>query len=62
MGSEDFAFYAQKVPSSYFMVGAKQEETAISYAHHNPKVCFSDKALPIAASIYACAALNWQIE
>ena len=44
------------------MVGAKQEETAISYAHHNPKVCFSDKALPIAASIYACAALNWQIE
>lgn len=57
--SEDFALYAQEVPSSYFVVGAQAEGEKI-YAHHNPKVCFNEKALPIAAAAYAGVALEWE--
>ena len=58
-GSEDFALISQRVPSSFFMVGAKAESDTI-YEHHNPKVCFNEKALPVEAAVYACAALDWE--
>lgn len=58
-GSEDFAVYSEKVPSSYFMIGAKADSGTV-YPHHNPKVCFNEKALPIEAAVYACAALEWE--
>lgn len=57
-GSEDFAVYSEKVPSPYFMIGAKVDSETV-YPHHNPKVCFNEKALPIETAVYACAALNW---
>ena len=58
-GSDDFAVYANEVPASYFMIGAKENSNTI-YAHHNPKVCFNEQVLPIAAAVYACAALDWK--
>lgn len=59
MGSEDFAVFSGMVPSSYFVIGAEADSETI-YAHHNPKVCFNEKALPIEAAVYACAALDWE--
>ncbi len=58
-GSDDFAVYANEIPASYFMIGAKENSNTI-YAHHNPKVCFNEQVLPIAAAVYACAALVWK--
>lgn len=60
MASEDFAFVSERVPSSCFMIGAKPAEVQFPWAHHNPRVCFSEDAIPIAAAVYACAALSWQ--
>ncbi len=57
-GSDDFAVISDRVPSSYFMVGAKTDAGAV-YEHHNPRVCFHEGALPIEAAMYACAALDW---
>ena len=57
--SEDFAAISDQVPSSYFMIGAKDDSDTV-YAHHNPKVCFNEQALPVAAAAYACAALDWK--
>lgn len=57
--SDDFAVFSNEVPSSYFMIGARMDSGTI-YAHHNPKVCFNEQALPIETAVYACAALDWE--
>lgn len=60
MASEDFAFVSEQVPASCFMIGAKPAEVASPWAHHNPRVTFSEDAIPIGTAVYACAALDWQ--
>ena len=57
-GSDDFAVFANEIPSSYFMIGAKADSDKI-YAHHNPNVCFHEDVLPIETAVYACVAINW---
>ena len=59
MGSEDFAFISEKIPSVYLAVGAAVEEKESVFGQHNPKVRFNEKALPTAAAIYAYAAMEW---
>lgn len=58
-GSEDFAFFSEKVPTAAFMIGAKADDGTPIYNQHNPSVRFNDKALPIAAAVYAVSALSW---
>lgn len=55
--SDDFGFISEHVPSVYFMLCAKTEGN--SYPHHNPKVMFSEDALPFGAAIHAQCAFNW---
>ncbi len=57
--SDDFAIFAERVPSSFFMIGAKTEEEKV-YEHHNPKVCFNEQVLPIETAMYVCAAMDWE--
>ncbi len=59
MGSEDFAFIAEKVPASYFGLGAGIDDRSQWLGQHNPRVRFSDKCLPLGAAIYAKAAIDW---
>lgn len=59
MASEDFALVAERVPSAYFMVGAAVPDASVHYAQHNPKIRFSDEALPTEACAYAAVALGW---
>ena len=59
MGSEDFAFFTEKVPSSYFGMGAAVEDKTKWKSHHNPKVVFNEDCLATAAAIYAKAAMDW---
>lgn len=59
MGSEDFAYIAQKVPSSYFAIGAGVDDRSRWTAQHNPKIQFHEACLPAGAAIYAKAAMDW---
>lgn len=59
MGSEDFAEITQKVPSSYYMMGAGPAEESRRVGQHNPKVEFNEDVLGIGAAIYAQAAADW---
>lgn len=61
-GSEDFAFFAPHVPTAMFFIGAETDDGTPTYNQHNPSVRFNDKALPIAAAVYAISALSWQRE
>lgn len=59
MGSEDFAYVAESVPSTYFYLGAGTEKDGYIYGGHHPKVMFDEEALPIGAAVYANCAMRW---
>lgn len=58
MGSEDFAFIASEIPSSYFSLGAGVSDPEKWVGQHNPKVLFNESVLPIGAACYAQAAMT----
>jgi amidohydrolase len=60
MGGEDFAYYLQKVPGTFFFTGAKPEGVETAYPHHHPKFDINEKAMLIAAKTLGLAALNYQ--
>lgn len=45
MTAEDFSFYSQKVPSSFFRLGVRNEQQGIVYPVHHPKFNIDEKAL-----------------
>ena len=57
MGGEDFAYYLEKVPGTFFFTGARPAE---SFPHHHPKFDFDENAMLIAAKVLGAAALDSQ--
>lgn len=45
MGSEDFAQYAKRIPSSYFMFGIRNNAKNITYGGHHPKFDMDEDGL-----------------
>lgn len=52
MGSEDFAYYAQKIPSSYFMYGVRNDAKGIVYGGHHPKFDLDEDALLVSMDVF----------
>ncbi|MFT8319653.1 MAG: M20 family metallopeptidase [Bacillus sp. (in: firmicutes)] len=52
MGGEDFAYYLQHKPGSFFSVGARNEEIGAVYPHHHPKFTFDEKAMLYTAKVF----------
>lgn len=59
MGSEDFAEITDRVPGSYYMLGAAPEDPAKRFGQHNPKIEFNEDVLSIGAAIYARVAMDY---
>ncbi|MGG1664046.1 M20 family metallopeptidase [Brevibacillus sp. NRS-1366] len=59
MGSEDFAYYLQKVPGSYFFTGSANPELGEVYPYHHPKFDIDERALLIASKTLAAAILQF---
>ncbi|MBE5973057.1 MAG: amidohydrolase [Paenibacillaceae bacterium] len=59
MGSEDFAFVTQAVPSTSVFISADNSKEGNSYPMHHPKVMFSDDVLSKGAAVYAAFARDW---
>lgn len=59
MGGEDFAYYLQHVPGTFFFTGARNEEIGAKYPHHHPRFNIDERAMPIAAKTLAAAAFNY---
>ncbi|MEK5071519.1 amidohydrolase [Sporosarcina sp. FSL K6-1508] len=57
MGGEDFAYYLEKVPGTFFFTGAKPEHP---YPHHHPKFDFDESAMLLAAKTLGAAAIDYQ--
>lgn len=59
MGSEDFAFVSQAVPSTMVFLNAGHAEEGYAYPVHHPKTMFSDEVLHRGAAAYAAFARDW---
>ena len=59
IGSEDFAYISQKVPSVMLALAAGQPEKGYVYPQHHPMVKFDEDALVNGSAIYAYAAMRW---
>lgn len=57
-GSEDFAYYLQKVPGSFFYVGAMPSDGP-AYPHHHPKFTINEDSLIIAAKTMAAVVVEY---
>lgn len=45
MGAEDFAYFLNERPGTYFKVGSRNENETTHFPHHHPKFDFDERAL-----------------
>ena len=58
MVGEDFSYYLQKRPGTYFFTGAKPLE-GTAYPHHHPKFNFDEQAMVTAAKALATVGIHF---
>lgn len=59
MGGEDFGYYLQKVPGTFFFTGARLEDEDKVYPHHHPRFDFDEKAMIAAAKVMVTAVAQY---
>ncbi|MEE1313586.1 MAG: M20 family metallopeptidase [Lachnospiraceae bacterium] len=59
MGSEDFSYVSNTVPSVFLQVAAGHPDEGYCYPQHHPKARFHEDALPVGAATYAHVAMEW---
>ena len=58
-GSEDFAYFSQKVPSIMLSIAGGRSEDGYTYPLHHPKVKFDENVLSMGSAVYAYNAMRW---
>ncbi|KAL9259436.1 IAA-amino acid hydrolase ILR1-like 6-like protein [Drosera capensis] len=53
MGSEDFSFYSELVPASFYFIGVRNEALGAVHPGHSPHFMIDEDALPIGATLHA---------
>jgi amidohydrolase len=59
MGSEDFSEFTQRVPSTFFFVGTRDEASGKVWGHHHPRFDIDERALAIGVEVMVESALRW---
>lgn len=52
MGSEDFAYYLEKVPGAYFRLGCRNEEKGIIHPYHSSLFNIDEAVLPFGVEMF----------
>lgn len=58
MGGEDFAYFVDKVPGTFFWVGGGNPELNAVYPHHHPKFDVDERSMINIGKIFIAAVLN----
>jgi len=53
MGGEDFCYFSQAVPSSFFRLSARNEEKGCTYPGHHPKYNFDEESIRYGIAMFA---------
>jgi amidohydrolase len=61
MGGEDFAYYLEKIPGCFFLVGVSPQGSKTYPPLHNDRYDFSDPALAVGARMFIELALNFSV-
>jgi amidohydrolase len=59
MGGEDFSYYLQKVPGTFFFVGGGNPEIHAIYGHHHPKFDVDERAMLNTAKLFISAVFSY---
>lgn len=62
MAGEDFSEFANRVPSAFAFVGAKNRSKGAGYPHHHPRFDIDEDALVLGTQLYARTALAFLTE
>jgi len=52
MGGEDFAYYLQKIPGSFFRLGCRNEEKGIVHPFHSSRFNIDEEVLPFGVEMF----------
>lgn len=58
MGGEDFAYYLEEIPGTFFFVGGKHQGVESSYPHHHPRFDVDERAMLVGGRMFLAAALD----
>lgn len=58
-GSEDFAFYLDKVPGSFLLLGIRNEKIGSVHPPHSPHYYIDENVLSVGAAVHAAFALSY---
>lgn len=58
MGAEDFSYFAEQIPATYFFLGSANEEKGCIHPYHHPKFMIDEDSLLIGAKILAGSILT----
>lgn len=59
MGGEDFAYYLQEVPGTFFFVGGGNPAIEATYPHHHPKFDVDERAIFSTGCIFISSVLHY---
>lgn len=59
MGGEDFGYFLEKVPGTFFFTGAGNPKCGAEYPHHHPKFDIDEKSMLIAAKVLLSSSLEF---
>jgi len=61
MGGEDFAYYLEKVPGCFFLVGVEPAEAASHPSLHSDRYNFTDAAMAVGMRMFVEAVRGWGV-
>ncbi|ESQ31014.1 hypothetical protein EUTSA_v10011458mg [Eutrema salsugineum] len=56
MGAEDFAFYSEIIPATFYFIGIRNEELGSVHIGHSPHFMIDEGSLPVGAAVHAAVA------
>jgi len=59
LGTDDFAYFSERVPGCYYFVGVGNKEKSCNYPGHNPRFAVDPEALPGAMAHYVQIVLDF---
>ena len=60
MIGEDFGYYLEEIPGTFFFTGAMPEGDV--FPHHSPMFDFDERAMLVAAKTLGIAAINYHLK
>lgn len=62
MGAEDFSYFLQKTPGTYFFTGSANKEKGFVYPYHHPRFDIDERAILNGAKVIASAIIDyWEL-